>query len=322
MRARATAENGSRAGRLAAVGLAAACLAGCAGGQVYENGINHVYLCTVRVVRDHGYQVRQQDFRESKGKLVAARSTPDPLETPVKRGFFRRAAEVAGNLLEHGKLEFYDDYLAGNRIRTDKRVVAAFKSCGFLGWRSGKRTRVKLSMDVTDYGREDWVIKRERFSREASGAVYASLGECLTAPGRAGRPRAAQQPVTVSAEPAPPAGGAQAEEAPPAASLPAAGLKKETEPAPKALTVEEIEATIAQGRAAYEKGDFRKTLELLELVIAIDASNAEALGYLGAACYQTGRKDDAIRMYERYIAVVPSDARTREFLERLKSETP
>ncbi len=155
-------------------------LTGCAGGRVYDNGINHVYLCAVRVVRADGYQVRQQEFRKRSGKMVAARSIPDPRETPIRRGFFARAAEVVSNAIEHSKLEFWDQDLAAARIRTDRRVVAKFKARrGFLGLGRTKRTRVEFSIDSTDYGREDWVIKRERIKKGGREDLYLALARCL-----------------------------------------------------------------------------------------------------------------------------------------------
>lgn len=155
-------------------------LTGCAGGRVYDNGINHVYLCAVRVVRADGYQVRQQEFRKRSGKMVAARSIPDPKKTPIRRGFFTRAAEVISNAIEHSKLEFWDQDLAASRIRTDRRVVAKFKARrGFLGLGGAKRTRVEFSIDSTDYGREDWVIKRERIKKGGREELYMALARCL-----------------------------------------------------------------------------------------------------------------------------------------------
>jgi tetratricopeptide (TPR) repeat protein len=306
-------------------------LGGCAGGQVYDNGINHVYLCAVRVVRAHGYQMRQQEFKKKSGKMVAARSVPDPQATPMRRGLFRRAAEVIANAIEHSKLEFWDEELARTRIRTDKRVVTKFKARrgGFLGLGSRNRTRVEFSIDSTDYGREDWVIHRERLSAGGREGLYQALANCLGG-GRI-KPAPLEVAAALSPSAAPQATAAESlilkpsKEKTPAAS-PLAEPKPAVEPTPSALapavpirlTPEELEEKLEKGRKAYEAGNYSQTVELLEVAIQSDPRNAEALGYLGAAHYQLGQFAESIGMYGRYLEVVPSDLRTQEFLEEIK----
>jgi len=161
---------------------------GCAGGRIYQNGINHMYLCAVRVVKTQGYQVREEDFGLKSGTLTAGLSTPDPLETPVSRGFFRQAWEVVWNMWERGEFEFWDKDLAYARIRTEERVIISMKAGNGLlrwfGWNAHTKTTVKVKMDESEYGRSDWVIRRNAKPDAVKEGVYAALADCLVKPSK------------------------------------------------------------------------------------------------------------------------------------------
>lgn len=329
--------SGILAGAAVAAGLAL--LAGCAGGRVYENGINHMYLCAVRVARAEGYQVREQDFKPAKGTLIAALSMPDPRETPLHRGFFRRSGEVIWNIWEHGRLELWDDDVANRRIRTEDRVVVKFRSgtapLSWLGVGSRRKTTVKVAADVSEYGREDWLIRRKKKGPEVRSRIHDQIAHCLVEPAafrpgkrrrvgekwiRAREPEEAEPVETPSAEAPPPAAPVEQARAPEAAREEAV---RESAVAPEAESVApaaDPEAALNEGRKLYEGAKYREAIGLLAGVLAAEPDNAEAYGYLGAAHFQLGETGPAIAAYERYVELMPRDLRTREFLEELKQE--
>jgi Flp pilus assembly protein TadD len=92
--------------------------------------------------------------------------------------------------------------------------------------------------------------------------------------------------------------------------------------APKAppLSADAIAALLGKGKASYEAGKFDEAIPVLEKVVVADPESAEAFGYLGAAYYQRRRLDDAIRAYEAYVRLVPSDQRTQSFIETIRKE--
>ncbi|MEK7765906.1 MAG: hypothetical protein AAB368_06675, partial [bacterium] len=212
---------------------------GCAGGRTYPTGINHTYLCAVRSARAAGYQVRAQEFKAGGGKMIAARSTPDPKSTSIKRGWLKRTGEVVWNAWEHGSLEFWDEDVADARIRTEERLVAVFKADrGWFGWGRKRATRVSLKLDATDFGREDWVIRRSAQPADASERMYRSIGDCLGV--------VAPAVELVSATPS-------VVTAPPPSASPV-----ETDAAPVSephQAVDHSEA-LSRGRKVYEAGDF------------------------------------------------------------------
>jgi hypothetical protein len=317
--------------------------AGCAGGTVYQNGINHVYLCATRVVRTNGYQVREEDFGIRSGTLVAARSVPDPRETPMNRGFLREAWEVIWNVWERGEFEFWDKDIAQARARTEERVVVTASSgsglMNWLGLGSRKRTTVKVKVDETDYGRSDWVIRRKDKPAAVRDGIYAALADCLVTPSKYALKKY-QPPAPVGTSPpavaeASPTAGTAAGTTVSAAGtaeppVTAAGTEAGTGLPPSAAAVTEAgtgtppsaaadpEKALTDARKQYEEGAFQDAVAGLESVIAAEPDNAEALGYLGAAYYQLKRKEESIGAYERYVRLVPSDLRTQEFLEELK----
>lgn len=299
--------------------LTAGALSGCGGKRVYGNGINHMYLCAVRVVRVSGYQVREQDFKRRKGTLVAALSAPDPRRTSIKRGFMKRTGEVIWNLWEHGRLETWDSQVAQERIRTEERVVVKFRSgsgpLSWLGLGSGSTTTVKVRADVTEYGREDWVIRRTRKDRPVHDDMYLAMAQCLN------NPAAFRPPERRKAEAAPEPPATASADAP-AAARDAAGAAAPDEEAPAATAepVEDPTAVLDQGRGSYEVGDYRKAVGLMLSVVATEPENAEAWGYLGAAHYHLGELDRSVSAYERYVKLVPRDLRTREFLDEIRKE--
>ncbi len=293
---------------------------------MYPNGINHLYLCAVRAVRAHEYQVREQDFKINSGTLIAARSTPDPKATRMHRGFFRRSWEVLWNLWEHGRFETWDKNLAQRRVRTEERVIVKFRAGSgwlrWLGWSSKKNTTVKLKADVTDYGGEDWVIRRKHREQALHEQLHRTMQDCLGASGPSRYAAKEKSPTPVTVAPADLAPHAQAEAPPPRAEPSEAGeIKPASTPAmtPPAASVE-LATMLADGRQAYEQGEYQEAISALETVTAVEPGNTEALAYLGASHYQLGQLDSAINAYARYVKLVSSDYRTQEFLEELRQE--
>ena len=312
---------------------------------MYNNGINHMYLCAVRVVRVNGYQVREQEFKRRKGTLVAALSAPDPRRTPMKRGFLRRTGEVVWNLWEHGRFETWDGEIARERMRTEERVMVKVRSgTGPLSWvglGSRSTTTVKVKADVTEYGREDWVIKRRKKDRQVHDNLYLAMAQCLKNPAAfrpppRKKPAVAADAVAADAVAADAVAGRREEAAAPApsgteevAAAPveptvAAGAAEEpvssAEVAEGVRPAEDPVAVLEKGRDLYEVGKYREAIGLLESVLAAEPENSEAYGYLGAAHYHTGDLDRSISAYERYVRLVPRDLRTKEFLNEIRNE--
>lgn len=326
-------------------------LTGCATSRIYSNGINHLYLCSVRVVRAHGYQVREQDFKQESGTLIAGRSTPDPKSTVMSPGFFRRTKEVVWNAWEHSRFEFWDDDDAV-RVRTDERVVIKFRQgSGWLAWLTHhpkSDTQVTVSADITEYGKEDWVIKRDDKPAEVRDAIFQSISECVsaatpsvyTAKIKAARPAvslppvvaavAAPQPVSAVAPAAPVAAPAPVATAPSAtpvtssAAVPVgvspASATSPVVSAPAVVPAADPAGTLNEARKLYERAKYAAAIPMLASVVAAEPDNVEALGYLGAAYYQVRKLDEAIATYEVYSKLLPSDTRTVEFIEEMKKE--
>jgi tetratricopeptide (TPR) repeat protein len=320
----------------AAAVLAAAVIGGCSGARTYPNGINHCYLCAVKVARLNGYQLREQDFHPKAGDLVAARSVPDPKEAKVSRGFFRRSWEVLWNLWEHGKFELWDEDLAAARVKTEERFTVSFTTrvkgpLGWLGVSRPRETRIKIELDVTDYGREDWVIARQDLKPAERERVYKQVADCLASASptayltAAKKARAvetpAPQPTAVSSTLA-----QVTEPGPSATTMAAAPVETPVaQPAPVVqasppMSADAIAELLSKGRGSYEAGKYEEAIPALERVVAADPESAEAYGYLGAAYYQRRRLDDAIRAYEAYVRLVPADTRTQAFLEGIRKE--
>ena len=325
----------------AALGVAVVALggAGCAGSRTYPNGIKHCYLCAVKVARQNGYEIREQDFHEVSGDLLAARSTPDPKETPVSRGFFRRFKEVFWNLWENGKFELWDEDIAASRVRIEERLATSFSTrrSGPLGWLGVTRkneTRIKVALDLTDYGREDWVIRRAPLTPAVHERMYKQIADCLgyaspTAYLTAAKiartvppPAAPEQPAMVVAA-APSATTVSVSEAPVAVAEPGVSASVETPRATASvapLSADAAAALLVKARTAYEAGKYDEAIPALERIVASDPDSAEAFGYLGAAYYQRRRLDDAIRAYTEYVRLVPSDLRTQSFIDEIRKE--
>lgn len=298
----------------AAAALASLLAAGCAGGRIYYRGINHSYLCAVRVARVNGYVIRTQDFKPYRGTLVAARSVPDPQATVITRSLFERVSEILGNTLEHRKLEMGKG--TANRLRTEDRIIVDFKATGggvgWLDWGARDRTMVKVKADVTQYGKDDWIIRRKGREKAFVRSFHVMMDDCL---------RGAAMAETLPA--APP------EKGPEETTAPAAGKEERAVPAPAPTAAGRVappkpafdpEQVLEKARQDYERGAYRDAAEGLEKVLSVEAQNAEALGYLGAAYYQMGRLEDSAAAYERYLVIVPADAQTREFVDGLKSQ--
>jgi len=312
--------------RLARYAAAVATLlaTGCAGGRLYDHGINHAYLCAVRVVKARGYQVREQDFKPDGGTLIAARSTPDPRETKMEKGYFKRAGEVLSNMWEKGKFEMGDEDQISYRIRTEERVVAEFKAgkggmFGWIGRKDPEKARIKVKVDLTDYGRDDWILKRKNLGKGPREELYDSFDDCLGLPNpstygakRAVAPAAAS-PVTAA-----PALSATVVAVAPAG--PMSSTVPEADEERPAQPVKDLTEVLNKARTAYDGAKFEEATGLLEQVVLAEPENAEALGYLGASYYQLKKFDQAIDMYERYIKLVPSDTGSRDFLREMKDE--
>ncbi|MBI1734529.1 MAG: cytochrome c-type biogenesis protein CcmH [Candidatus Rokubacteria bacterium] len=66
-----------------------------------------------------------------------------------------------------------------------------------------------------------------------------------------------------------------------------------------------VERQLAEGRAAFERQDFRMAIDHFKSVLAADPRNAMALSYLGAILWQAGHADAALETLERALATVP-----------------
>jgi len=298
--------------RPAGILLAAAFAGGCAGGRIYYCGINHSYLCAVRVARVNGYAIRVQDFKPHGGKMVAARSVPDPQETVITRSLLDRAVEIAENAVEKRKVELGKGTAA--RLKTEERIIVDFKATGgglgWLDWGAKDKTMVKVRADVTQYGMSDWIIKRKGREKGFVRSFHEMMDECLK-----GSVMTSALPAAPPEEPA---------KAPRAASPQEAEKPAPAPPAPEEAALPkpafDPEKVLENAMKDYERGDYRAAGEGLEKVLSAEPRNAEALGYLGAAYYQMGRLEDSLAMYERYLEIVPADAATREFADGLRSQ--
>jgi hypothetical protein len=127
----------------------------------------------------------------------------------------------------------------------------------------------------------------------------------------------ASVPKKESASPAP-------EPTSPVAVVPAlatpAGPVPVPEVEPSVIPVGDVGKALREGRDAYDAGRYDAAAKRLRQVLAVDSANAVALGYLGAACYRLRNLDESIRAYEAYLRLVPEDAPTRDFLDRLRRE--
>lgn len=302
-------------------------LGGCAGGRVYDSNIKHVCLCAVRTARAHGYVITGQEFHESSGEMVATISSPDPRREKVRRGFFKRMGEFFWNAWEHTRLEWSDS--EARRERREERIVARIRAStgglfGWLSWHAEKSATVKLTVDVTDYAKRDWIIRRDDREKPFRDGLYADIGDCLAgkriartvpAPAFSGTVLVAsaerEAPRTQPVEPVRTV-----------AAVPAPRPEVEQAAAPTAIDApvgeSEVKMMLDRGRQAFEAGKYSEAVGPLEAVLKAEPGNAGALGYLGASYAQLNRTADAIAAYERYMELVPGDYRTREYLEELK----
>ncbi len=151
----------------------------------------------------------------------------------------------------------------------------------------------------------------------ASGPAVVSSTAVVTAVA----PAPASSTLPVAAVAAAPSATAAVVSAAPGASTTVAATPA---PAPTVrltkLSADRIAEILGKGKDAYEGGKFRDAIPLLEQVAAADPESAEALVYLGASYYQEKRLDDAIRVYEAYLALAPDDFRSKSFLEELRRE--
>jgi hypothetical protein len=311
--------------RVCSAVLAALFLGGCAtGGHLYQNNIRHVCLCAVKTVRANGYVVKEQDFQESNGTLVAAFSVPDLKGTNMIGSLTKRAGSFIWNAWEHTKL----DVGTTKRVRIEERVVAKFRATGgglfgWLDWNSKTQTTVELTADITDYGAKDWVINREDRPRDYREALLTAMSDCLagrqvTASALPARPRLVV--VEETAEPVPPQPKVE-EKKPKKKQVVASAQKVEVAPIePEKLSESEIREMLVSARGAYDSGNFAGAIATLERVARADPQNAEALGYLGASYHQLGQDAEAVRVYEEYLKLVPGDYRTRQFVEELRGK--
>jgi flagellar motor switch protein FliG len=76
---------------------------------------------------------------------------------------------------------------------------------------------------------------------------------------------------------------------------------------------------LAAGADLYNQGRHEESLQYLEYAASLDAGQAEAQQYLGAAYYALGRAQDAIRAYERY-AQLSNDPAVTEWLNNFKQQ--
>jgi len=321
-------------------------LSGCAGGRVYESNIRHVCLCAVKTVRANGYVVKEQDFQETAGTLVASFSIPDLKGTQMIGSLTNQAGSFIWNAWEHSKLNTG----SRKRVRIEERVTVKFRATGgglfsWLDWNSRNKTTIDLVADVTDYGKSDWVINRENRPREYRESLFAALAECL-----AGRqviasalPKRPETMVVLAESASPKAGetssvpkrdGTQpvvsssipSKTAPMRTNSPLTIVPvvrknaNETVAEPEKLQEGEVKEFMMSARGAYESGNYPGAIERFERVVATDPQNAEALGYLGASYHQMGRNSDAITVYEKYLKLVPGDYRTRQFVEEIKGK--
>ena len=302
-------------------------LSGCAGGRVYENNIRHVCLCAVKTVRANGYVVKEQDFQETAGTLVASFSIPDLKGTQMIGSLTNQAGSFIWNAWEHSKLNTG----SRKRVRIEERVMVKFRATGgglfsWLDWNSRNKTTIDLVADVTDYGKADWVINRENRPREYRESLFSALTDCL-----AGRQVVASvlpkrpEPMVVLAEPvissSVPSKIAPIRTNSPLPIVPVVRKNaNETVAEPEKLQEGEVKEFMMSARGAYESGDYPGAIEKFERVVATDPQNAEALGYLGASYHQLGRNGEAIIAYEKCLKLVPGDYRTAEFLEELKKQ--
>ena len=238
-----------------------------------------------------------------------------------------------------------DDDQISYRVRIEERVVAEFKAGkgGMFSWIGRKdpdKAQVKVKVDLTDYGRDDWILRRKDLGKGPREEVYDSLDDCLGLPApSAYKARKAAEPLAPAAQPpavqppaspvtaAPELPATAAAVSPTVSSTAAAAVANaqpmsSTVPEPDeerpAEPVKDYTEVLNKGRAAYDGAKYEEAAGLLERVVLAEPENAEALGYLGASYYQLKKLDQAIDIYERYVRLVPSDTGSRDFLREIK----
>jgi len=73
-----------------------------------------------------------------------------------------------------------------------------------------------------------------------------------------------------------------------------------------------------KARYYFEKGDYQKSLEMLNDIMEMDPSFASAIYSAGLVYEKLNRLDDAINMYENYLKVNPQALNIKERIEKLK----
>jgi len=86
-----------------------------------------------------------------------------------------------------------------------------------------------------------------------------------------------------------------------------------------ALQPQWAEAWAARANADYLAGDPRATLVDLARALADDPKHLKALADLGAVLEDSGHRDDALRVYQRALAIAPQWRPAREAADRLRA---
>ena len=66
------------------------------------------------------------------------------------------------------------------------------------------------------------------------------------------------------------------------------------------------DALLAQGRAAFEKRDWGRSIEAFKKVLAVDPNNPEAHAYMGLMLVQAGHNEGALSSFDRALAADPN----------------
>jgi len=86
-----------------------------------------------------------------------------------------------------------------------------------------------------------------------------------------------------------------------------------------ALQPQWAEAWAARSNADYLAGDPKATFVDLARALADDPKHLKALAGLGAVLENSGRRDDALRVYQRALEIAPRWRPAREAADRLRA---
>lgn len=73
-----------------------------------------------------------------------------------------------------------------------------------------------------------------------------------------------------------------------------------------ALSSRNISSLLAQGRAAFDRQEWSKAIEVFKKVLAIDANQPEAHSYMGLILAQAGHADGALLAFDRALSMEPT----------------